>query len=84
MNDRRGQLPVLRTRFRLALLFALLLVPGTAGAFEIFGLRLFEDQADRDAAAVIADPPAAPEDGAIRLGGSVVLLQMSLPAEAVR
>ncbi len=29
---------------------------GAAGAFEIFGLSLFEDEADRDAEAVIADP----------------------------
>ncbi|HEV7277362.1 MAG TPA: autotransporter assembly complex family protein [Devosiaceae bacterium] len=56
MKDGRGQLQVLRTHFRLALLVALLLVPGAAGAFEIFGWRLFEDQADRDVAAVIADP----------------------------
>src|SRR5690606_28452544 len=27
-----------------------------AGAFEIFGITLFEDQSDRDAEAVIADP----------------------------
>jgi translocation and assembly module TamA len=35
---------------------ALLLASTPAGAFEFLGLRLFEDQADRDAAAVIADP----------------------------
>lgn len=56
VNEGRRQLPVLRAQLRLALLAALLLVPGAAGAFEIFGLRLFEDQADRDAAAVIGDP----------------------------
>jgi translocation and assembly module TamA len=46
----------LRILGRLALLTPLLLVAGSALGFEIFGLRLFEDQADRDAAAVIADP----------------------------
>src|SRR5690606_9748551 len=89
MSDRRGQLPVLRTRFRLALLFALLLVPGAAGAFAVFGLRLFEDQADRDAAAVIADPqPYEVElttgaegelDAAIR-GASALLADQNEPA----
>jgi translocation and assembly module TamA len=56
VNEGRRQLPDLRAQFRLVLLAALMLVPGAAGAFEIFGLRLFEDQSDRDAAAVIGDP----------------------------
>ncbi|MFC3703529.1 autotransporter assembly complex family protein [Devosia honganensis] len=53
---------------------ALALVAGTAvplSAFELFGIKLFEDQADRDAEAVIVDPQSyrvvftASEGGAV-------------------
>lgn len=60
-----------------------------ANAFEIFGLKLFEDQADRDAEAVIADPQPyvveftsgaeGPLDAAIR-GASGLLADQDKPA----
>jgi translocation and assembly module TamA len=65
-------------------------IPATA--FEIFGLRLFESQSDRDADAVIADPrpytveirsgAEGPLDAAIR-GASALVADQDRPASGV-
>ena len=67
---------------------SVLLAP-PAAAFEIFGIKLFEDQNDRDEEAVIADPqpytvdfqvmPSGPADNAVR-NASALLADKDEPA----
>jgi translocation and assembly module TamA len=47
------------------------LLASSAAAFEIFGIRLFEDQADEDAEAVIADPQPYTVDVTVTQTGAV-------------